>query len=153
MLTHRTTRQPSTESANRSKLEVLMQSYRKPHFDYHLANPSSTRFGFIEMDGEMIHKIGNIDDFYHEFGFTPAMNKTGVLPEEFVWTEFIRDVTFNYVPCIQIRIIKYLVKHSEKYREQCESLLADYVKGTVARSVSCAACRMKPVCENLKKNS
>lgn len=125
-----------------------MQRIKIPYFNYHLANPQSMRFGCVEMDGKFIHKIKSIDEFYHEFGYTPDMMKAGVLPEEFIWDKYIQNATCNFVVCIQIRIIKYLIKHSEKYSEQCKSWLDDYLKETVAKAVACAECRMKPICEN-----
>ncbi|HSM97443.1 MAG TPA: hypothetical protein VLS47_00375 [Gallionella sp.] len=127
-----------------------MQSSKVPHFNYHLANPLSMHFGCVEMNGRMIHKIANIDEFYHEFGFTPGMCMAGVLPEEFIWAEYIQNATGNFVVCLQIRIIKYLIKHSEKYGEQCKVWLDTYLKEVVAKAVACAECGMKPICERLK---
>jgi len=99
-----------------------MQTNNVPHFDYHLVNPFSMRFGCIEMDGKIIHKINNIDEFYHEFGYTRDMMKASVLPEEYIWSRYIQNATCNFVVCIQIRIIKYLIKHSEEYCEQCKGM-------------------------------
>lgn len=127
-----------------------MQTNNVPYFNYHLANPLSMRFGCVEMDGEIIHRIANIDEFYHEFGFTPGMSKAGVLPEEYIWAKYIQNATCNFVVCIQIRIIKYLIKHSEEYGEQCKVWLDAYLKETVAKAAACADCRMKPICEKLK---
>ena len=124
-----------------------------PHFNYHLSNPLSTRFGCVEMDGEVIHRIVNVDEFYHEFGYTPDMMKAGVLPEEYIWTKYIQNATCNFVVCLQIRIIKYLIKHSEKYSEQCKTWLDAYLKETVAKAVVCADCRMKHICEKLEMSA
>ena len=127
-----------------------MQTNNVPHFDYHLVNPFSMRFGCIEMDGKIIHKINNIDEFYQEFGYTRDMMKASVLPEEYIWSRYIQNATCNFVVCIQIRIIKYLIKHSEEYCEQCKVWLDAYLNETVAKAVACSDCSMKPICEKLK---
>jgi len=130
-----------------------METNRMPHFNYHLANPQSMYFGCVDMDGEIIHQIANIDEFYYEFGYTAEMMKAGVLPEEYIWTKYIQNATCNFAVCLQICIIKYLIKHSDQYGEQCESCLGVYLKDTVAKGMACAACTMKPLCERLKINT
>ncbi len=123
-----------------------------PHFKYHLTNVSRMNFGCIEVAGEVIHKIDNVDEFYKEFGYTPDIRKAGVLPDEYVWDEYINNATVNNAACLQMHIIEYLIKHSESFRRkygvQCESWIADHAKETVARGVACAACRMESFCEN-----
>lgn len=128
----------------------IMQTNNVPHFDYHLANPLSMRFRCVEMDGKIIHEIGDIDEFYLEFGYNRDMMKDGVLPEEYIWSRYIQNATCNFVVCIQIRIIKYLMKHSDKYGEQCKGWLDAYLNETVAKAVACSGCEMKPICEKLK---
>jgi hypothetical protein len=127
-----------------------MQTNGVPYFDYDLVNPLSAGFGCIEMDGKLIHRIDNIDEFYHEFGYTPDMMKAGVLPEAYIWAKYIENATYYFLVCIQIRIIKYLIKHSEEYCEQCKIWLDAYLNETVAKAVTCSHCGMKPVCEKLK---
>lgn len=128
----------------------IMQTNNVPHFDYHLANPLSLHFGCVEMDGKIIHKIKDIEEFYHEFGYNRDMMKDGMLPEEYIWSRYIQNATCNFVVCIQIRIIKYLIKHSEIYGEQCKDWLDAYLNETVAKAVVCSDCRKKPICEKLK---
>lgn len=95
----------------------------------------------------------NRDELYSEFGFSPDMSNAGLILDEFIWSEYIQNGPLNFVVCLQIRNIIYLMKHSDKYREQCEGLLSAYVNGTVTRSVECATCRTKPLCESLKINT
>jgi hypothetical protein len=127
-----------------------MQTNNVPHFDYHLENPLSMRFGCIEMDGKIIHKIDDINEFYHEFGYSRDMMKNGILPEEYIWSRYVHNATCNFVICLQIRIIKYLLTHSEKYCEQCRDWLDAYLNETVAKAGVCSDCRMKLVCEKMK---
>jgi hypothetical protein len=128
----------------------IMQTNNVPHFDYHLTNPLSMRYGCVEMDGKVIHKIGDIDEFYHEFGYNRDMMKDGLSPEEYIWSRYIQNSACNFAVCIQIRIIKYLMKHSDKYREQCGDWLDEYLNETVAKAVACSDCKMKSICEKLK---
>jgi len=123
----------------------IMQTKNVPIFDYHLANPLSMQFRCVEMDGKIIHKINNINEFYHEFGYTPDMMKAGVLPEEYIWDKYIQNSTYNFMICIQIRIIQYLIKHSEEYCEQCKIWLDTYLNESVAET--CSHCGIKHVCE------
>ncbi|MBI3479945.1 MAG: hypothetical protein HY016_06260 [Nitrosomonadales bacterium] len=54
-----------------------------PHFKYF----TNATHRCIEVDGEEIHKIENLDAFYNEFGYTTDIGKTGVLPDEFIWDD------------------------------------------------------------------
>lgn len=127
-----------------------VQSNNVPYIKYHLANPLSMHFRCVEMEGEVIHRIENIDEFYYEFGYTPDMLKAGVLPEEYIWAKYIQNTACNFTVCIQIRILKYLINHSDKYGEQCKVWLDTYLKESVAKAATCASCGMKPICEKLK---
>jgi len=130
-----------------------VQTNNVPYFKYYLSNSLSMHFRCVEMEGEVIHRIENIDEFYLEFGYTPDMMKAGVLPEEFIWAEYIQNATCNFVICIQIRILKYLIKHSDKYVEQCKVWLDTYLEESVAKAATCANCKMKPICKKLKITS
>jgi len=127
-----------------------MNSNLMPHFKYHLDSPLSRYFGCVYIDGKIIHKIVNIDDFYREFGYTAEMMKDGVSPEEYIWITYIQNASCNFVVCLQICIIKYLIKHSTQYSQQCENLLDDYLKKTVEKGWSCSHCSMKPLCGKLR---
>ena len=126
----------------------MHNSANKPHFRCYLSNPYSPKFGFIEADGKVVHQVKDILKFYAVFGYTKAMAKAGVLPEEFMWSEYIYP---QYSPCIQANIIKYLNKHSttfiEEYGEQSKQWLADHSTTREGRGVSCAACRTTHQCE------
>jgi len=127
-----------------------MKTNRMPHFNYQLENPQFGYIGCVYMDGKIIHKIDNIDDFYLEFGYTEKMMEAGVLPEEYIWMTYIQNATCNFAVCLQICIIKYLVKNSAQYGQQCECLLDDYLKKTVEKGWSCSVCSMKILCGQLK---
>ena len=121
-----------------------------PHFKHCSRGGSDKQYGFIAIDGEFLHKIENLDEFYRAFGYTAEMAKEGVLPDEFIWDEYIKDAPLAYTFCLQIHIIEYLVKHSDtfrkRYAEQCGSWIAAHVEAVTARGVLCATCKMHPFC-------
>jgi hypothetical protein len=120
-----------------------------PHIK-HRTRGSYKQLGFIEIDGEFIHDIKNLDEFYRAFGYSVEIAKAGILPDEFIWTEYIKDAPLAFTNCLQIHIIEYLLKHSdtfrEKYRENCADWISAHVEAVTARGVLCATCRMKPYC-------
>jgi hypothetical protein len=122
-----------------------MKNNKMPHFEYHITNPYHMNFGCIEADGQVIHRICNTDEFYEEFGYTAGMRKAGVVPEEFIWDEYIQNIAIQSADCIKIHIVKYLIKHSEtfrgKYGDQCEGWLVAHAKETVASGIACVACK------------
>jgi hypothetical protein len=128
-----------------------------PHFQFHTVKNSSSYASCIEMDGEVIHYISNPDEFFKEFGYTADMRMAGVLPEEFIWDEYVKDPVSKFITCRQIHMIRFLKKHSDtfirKYGNQCENWLATYAKVTAASGVACFACRMRPLCDIGKKQS
>ena len=127
-----------------------MNQNQIPHFMHHAKGSSNRQHGFVGLDGEFLHEIGNSDEFYKVFGYTGDMAKAGILPDEFIWDEYIKDAPVVYDDCLQIHIIEYLLKHSEifrkKYAGQCESWIASHVEAVTARGVLCVTCRMKPFC-------
>jgi len=121
-----------------------------PKITYNLSRPMSERYRGIEVNGELIHWIDDTDKFYELFGFTPDMRKAGILPEEFIWDEYIDKRKFDFSPCMQIQIIQYLREHSKnflrKYGHQCEKWLAAHVTNRGAIHDVCETCKMKPSC-------
>ena len=131
-----------------------------PHFQYHAKCISSKNLCCIKADGQAIHEIsdyGELDKFYRVFGYTADKPKAGILPDEFIWDEYIKDNPVAYTDCLQIHIIEYLIKHSDTFRkrygEQCESWIAAHAESVTARGVLCVTCRMKPYCSKRKTTS
>ncbi len=121
-----------------------------PHFHCYFTKRSNTHLGVIEVDGNVIHhiKIDNIDDFYAEFGYTMDMSKAGVLPDEFIWTEYIKGANAEiFANCMQVHIIGYLTKYSDTFREQygtqSGNFVAAHAKEKEGNTLVCAACRLK----------
>jgi hypothetical protein len=130
---------------------VIMEA-ALPDITYNLSNPRHERYRSIEVNGEVVHWIEDIDKFYQIFGYSADMRKAGVLPEEFIWNEYTRKSPFDFTACKLIQIIEYLRVHShlflQKYGKECEKWLAELVKLRAARHEVCTTCKMKPVCSN-----
>lgn len=118
-----------------------------PHFNYQLSSIHHPHFQCIEVDGEVIHHIQDLDAFYAVFGYTPAMKQSYVSPEEFIWAEYVNDSNIQHANCMQMRIMEYLNKYSvafrEKYGAQYGRLLAAHAEEIAARGVTCIVCRMR----------
>lgn len=105
--------------------------------------------GFIEVDGECIHTLENLDEFYKVFGYTADVAKAGILPEEFVWETYIKG-NEKYTHCLQIHLIQYLNTYSpafiKKYGDQSGAWLAVHATSVTGRNQTCATCGMRPDC-------
>jgi hypothetical protein len=131
---------------------LLPNAIKMPHFHFNFAKHSTTYFGVIEADDNVIHHIKNIDKFYGEFGYTTDMAKAGVLPDEFVWAEYIKDDNAEiFATCLQVHIIEYLTKCSDTFRKQygtqSKHFIASHALEKETNTYTCAACRLKFFCE------
>lgn len=118
-----------------------------PRFTYRYANVLNRRVPCIEADGKIIHEIRNLDEFYGMFGYTPDSGREGLLPDEFIWAEYINSADADFSPCIQMHIAEYLRKHSEAFNKEygdCwDSWVANHAKFREKTGVPCVACRAK----------
>jgi hypothetical protein len=121
-----------------------------PHIKYRSKDPSNRHFGIIEIEGNIVHRVEDLNAFYEAFGYIADMRKQGVLPEEFIWEEYVRDSVENHTACYQIHIVEYLIKHSDtfrkKYGAQCENWIVAHAEDITARGVLCVTCRKQPFC-------
>lgn len=99
-----------------------MQRSNVPRFFFNCANPNGKNYKCIEVRGGVIHTIIDVAEFYEALGYKREFAKDGLLPEEFIWNEYIRDNSVKHDKCLQANIFKYLTKKSsafiEKYGEQ-----------------------------------
>ena len=118
-----------------------------PHFKYLSKNQANKHWRYIEAEGEVIHHIENLDEFYKAFGYTIDKAKAGILPDEFLWEQYIKDTAVNCATCFQMHIIEYLIKHSvtfrKKYGALCESWIAEHAEARAMNDVLCCACKTK----------
>lgn len=121
-----------------------------PHFNYIVNSPKHQHYRCIVAGNDVIDKIDNLDEFYKTFGYTHDIAKTGILADEFIWNEYVKDIRFE--ACMQMHIIEYLNNHSPKFRElygnQYEVLVNKHAEAREARGFACTACRFKAVCDD-----
>ncbi|MGA8865103.1 MAG: hypothetical protein WBM09_01375 [Gallionella sp.] len=122
-----------------------------PHFTYNPPKSSNGYVACIEMDGQPIHMIKNLDAFYKEFGYTPDTRKAGVLPDEFMWNEYTEGNPSPYTSCLQMHIVEYLTKNSiafiSEYSDQYQYWLDDHIKAVTEKDFLCVTCRAKSFCQ------
>jgi len=118
-----------------------------PYFKYRYVNILNKRIPCIETGGKIIHEIRDLEEFYRMFGYTPQASKAGLLPDEFIWSEYTNNAAADYSSCIQMHIVEYLGKHSDTFRQEYgtrwQNWLADHAKSREARGGGCVACRMR----------
>jgi hypothetical protein len=99
-------------------------------------------------DDNVIYKIDNLNEFYKAFGYTTEIAKTGLVADEFIWENYVKG---SADACLQMHIVKYLNKHSAKFRElygvQYESHVNSHVVTCETINTKCYACKHKPFCE------
>ena len=121
-----------------------------PDITYNLSNPASHKFRGIEVNGEIVHRIEDIDEFYGIFGYSSDMKKAGVLPEEFIWNQHTKHAKTNFAICKLIQLIEYLRFQSpqflQKYGDKCDEWLTALEKMRAPDYEECASCKMKSVC-------
>lgn len=122
-----------------------------PYFKFELSNANLKHYRWILADDKPIHQATNLNEFYMEFGYSAEISKAGILPDEFIWEEYIKDSKVSFESCMQMHIVEYLNKHSStfkhKYGDQYDGWLAGHAVDRAARGIACYACRMKPFCK------
>ena len=118
-----------------------------PHFKYSSKDPAHQHLGFIEDEREVVYWIDDLDEFYQAFGYSDDMRKWGVLPDDYLWEEFLCDSKSKYSACFQIHIIEYLLKHSplfvNEHWHQCDNWIAALNKELSSNGTECHTCIVK----------
>jgi hypothetical protein len=122
-----------------------------PYFSYDSPRLSDAYTACIKQDGRLIHRIKDLDGFYKEFGYTEEMRKSGVMPDEFIWDQYIKGNPPPYANCFQMHIVEYLAKNSiafiEEYGNQYQNWFDDHVKAVTEKNGLCFTCRIKSYCQ------
>jgi len=118
-----------------------------PRFKYRTRESANKKFGCIEVEGEVVHKIEDLNEFHKAFGYTSDMANAGILPDEFIWEEYIKDKAASCAACYQLHIIEYLLKHSatffQKFGERYDDWIAAHAEARAANGKLCVACKPK----------
>ena len=127
-----------------------------PHFKYSTRGDLNNHYGHIDADGELVHWIKNLNEFYRVLGYTASMAKQGIMPDEFIWDEYVKDGTVNSTACLQLHIIEYLSKHSDnfrnKYRDQYKGWIEANVDAKPVDDELCLSCSMNQFCADPKND-
>jgi len=119
-----------------------------PYFTYLTSNPNHPNNNCILADGEVVHRIEDLGEFYHALGYTGEMQKLGVEPEFYRWNEFSKDHSIESELCLQSKIIEYLHIHSavfrKSYGDTYERLKGSCPTENLLETDSCKKCRMYP---------
>lgn len=109
-----------------------------PRIQFNVSGPYNPDFGWIKVGGEAIHRIADIDEFYTALGYNHETRRTGELPEEFIWAEYIKENSMKSAACLQVKLLEYLktnsVKFNEKYGAHYESWLGGCLQSTMLNS-------------------
>jgi hypothetical protein len=126
-----------------------------PELSYSRPTASNGHRGWIEADGKVVHEVVKTDEFYKVFGFTQEMARSGILPDEFIWEEYLRSPALT--ACFQKHLVEYLLAFSppfkEKHGEQCELWLAENIHVRAPSRRFCATCKMKQFCSSTQPHS
>jgi hypothetical protein len=80
--------------------------------------PGRLNSNCIVANGYCYHRIDDLNAFYVALGYTIEMNRSGLLPEEFIWETYLRNGAPGREQCIQCRVMAYLHAYSEKFRNE-----------------------------------
>ena len=93
----------------------------------------------IKLDGDVIHLITDLNEFYKYLGYNSEAALKGILPDEFIWETYIKDGIKNCASCYQLHIIDYLFRYSatftKKYGKECQKLIAPHTAEKAACGV------------------
>lgn len=117
-----------------------------PHINYRMRDPANRHFGFIEIDAVEKYWIDNLEEFYEAFGYSKEMRKQGIMPDEFIWEEYIKD-TKKHTDCYRFHILEYLFQHSESFRQRhladYEHWIAEHASTMKKSGEHCCTCKCK----------
>lgn len=118
-----------------------------PHLKYRSKDPANKHLGVVEIDEAEKYWIDDLEHFYEAFGYSNDMRKWGVLPDEFIWQEYLSDSANGSSTCFQLHLIEYLIKHSSSFLKMHENQYNDWIAALAeARSASgkdCCACNAR----------
>lgn len=117
-----------------------------PRFSYRFVTRSNRRVLCIEEGGRVIHEVTDVPGFYQAFGYRPESTHADMLPDEFIWSEYIANPSGDFSGCVQIHIVEYLKAHSRTFNE-CygaiyDQLVAMHEEHKAHSGVVCFACRV-----------
>jgi hypothetical protein len=114
-------------------------------FTFHLKPYREIDLPCIELDGDVIYSITDLNEFYKYLGYSERIALSGVLPDEFVWKTYFKDSVENCASCYQLHIIDFLLRYSKtfakKYGSQCQKLITPHT--ALKAQCSATACKAR----------
>jgi hypothetical protein len=115
-----------------------------PNFSY---GPRDAKKNYvIELEGEVIHRIENMEEFFAALGYSPEISKEGILPDEFIWERFVRDAEAKCRQCLNFHIFRYLHQHSVRFNELYQANLEQWpailAMSNLCGQAHCKACKI-----------
>ena len=122
-----------------------------PQLKVVLSSPHHKHYRHIVLGEESLCFIEDLEAFYYSLGYTPEMRKSGLLPDEFVWEEYVNNS--GYSVCLQKHIMDYLHAHSplfnETYGEHYARFVEEHAAERMARGNACAGCKLHEYCADV----
>lgn len=117
-----------------------MMAAKISQFKFRVENTNKVDLPCIELDGDNIHTITDLSEFYKYLGYNSEVALKGILPDEFIWDTYIKKAEKNCASCFQLHIIDFLLRYSttftKKYGRECYKLI-------VPHTAEKAACNIK----------
>jgi hypothetical protein len=126
-----------------------MKKINIPKFKY--GSRDANKNYVIELEGEVVHRIEDIKEFYQALGYSEDIAKAGLLPDEYIWEKFIKDAETKCHQCFQLHIFKYLHQQSARFREIYQANLEEW--STVLAMAKLCGTAHCPSCKNYQPSS
>ena len=118
------------------------------------SNPrASNKFCWqIEENKDVIHIIANddIDRFFDALGYTNEIHSRGVLAEEYIWEEYVKQPSAMLSECLQKHLLQYMLKYSASFKDkhgvECAIWIDNHARIRNASRSFCNKCRSMQFC-------
>ena len=126
-----------------------------PQLKIILSSPNHEHYRHIMLGNDSLCFVEDLQAFYRAVGYTVEKAKAGILPEEFIWQEYVHND--GYSVCLQKHILDYLHAHSPKfnelYSEAYLSFCEAHKEARLARGDACAGCKLVEYCKDSQPDS
>jgi len=119
-----------------------------PHFEFKFTHQNHYK-AVIIVNGEVIHRIVDMDNFYNTVGYTEDKRKSEFSFDQHIQEEFLKVSSNKSAECLQAKLIEYLIKYSEtfmkKYAREYQNWLGSCSNRRGNDLEHCATCKMHPL--------
>lgn len=119
-----------------------------PCFSYDISSTAQKNSSCVVAEYSVYERILDADEFYRELGYSKSISGRGILPEEYINYVYMRDNAAKSAQCLQIKISRYLFKHSKRFRNEYGAKFGNLIgkcsSDEMDDSATCSACPMHP---------